>query len=87
MFNSYRSRSSNLICEYFKGTTIRDQGNFGLHTVPAERYLCLLKAAWLLAKCEESMVYRRLEKDSLWSQYVCGLTEVSRSIYSEPARY
>lgn len=68
----------------FQGITSRDQEIFGLNTVPAERYLNVLKAAWLLAKCEESMVYRRLETDSLWAQYVCRLTEVSRSIYPHP---
>jgi len=61
-----------------QGVATRDLGIIGLSTVPAERYLNLLKAAWLLATCEESMVYRRLERDSLWAQYVCRLTEVSR---------
>jgi hypothetical protein len=44
--------------------------------IPADLYLNLLKAAWLLKRCEESAIYRRLDKNSLWCEYICGLLEV-----------
>ncbi|KAF8544706.1 hypothetical protein BDD12DRAFT_435944 [Trichophaea hybrida] len=48
---------------------------YGSQLVPADLYLNFLKAAWLLKRCEKSAIYRRLDKNSLWCEYICGLLE------------
>lgn len=47
------------------------------HEVPADWYLNLLKAAWLLRRVEETVGFRRLEPNSLWIAYICTLSEVN----------
>jgi hypothetical protein len=45
--------------------------------VPAELYLNLLKATWLLGNCQATRVYLVLDETSLWREYdICGLSKV-----------
>ncbi|TGZ79411.1 hypothetical protein EX30DRAFT_373160 [Ascodesmis nigricans] len=45
------------------------------HEVPADLYLNLLKAAWLLRKVEGTIGFQRLERNSMWIEYICTLSE------------
>lgn len=46
------------------------------HEIPADLYLNMLKAAWLLRKVEGTVAFQRLERNSLWIEYICTLSEV-----------